>query len=96
MDEFARLPSEERIAAINEAAARRDVAPLIIEKDFWVCWTLKRLSECADIVPHITFKGGTSLSKAYSCTAYLAILEQAIDNGTLRNIPAFALRGYVG
>jgi predicted nucleotidyltransferase component of viral defense system len=36
-----------------------------MEKDFWVCWTLKRLLENSDLAQHITFKGGTSLSKAY-------------------------------
>ena len=65
MDSFARKPAEERRVFINEAASRRDVSAIIIEKDFWVCWTLKRLTEHADLAPHLTFKGGTSLSKAY-------------------------------
>jgi Nucleotidyl transferase AbiEii toxin, Type IV TA system len=65
MDEFARKPNDERLAFINEAANRRGLAPIIIEKDFWVCWTLKRLSANPDLVKHLTFKGGTSLSKAY-------------------------------
>ena len=65
MDEFARRPADDRRAYIEEAAARRDLTPIIIEKDFWVCWTLRRLVRAADLVGHITFKGGTSLSKAY-------------------------------
>ena len=65
MDEFARRPADDRLAFINEAAARRDVTPIIIEKDFWVCWTLRRLSESSALAKHLTFKGGTSLSKAY-------------------------------
>src|SRR5690606_14759850 len=32
---------------------------------FWVCWTLRRLARCAELAGHLTFKGGTSLSKAY-------------------------------
>lgn len=65
MDNFARKSAEERLAFINEAASRSDVSAIIIEKDFWVCWTLKRLTEHTDLAPHLTFKGGTSLSKAY-------------------------------
>ena len=65
MDEFARRPDAERLAFINEAAARRNLAPIIIEKDFWVCWTLRRLVQSPEVQGHFTFKGGTSLSKAY-------------------------------
>ncbi len=65
MDNFARRPDDDRLAFINEAAARRDVTPIIIEKDFWVCWTLRRLMETPGLGEHLTFKGGTSLSKAY-------------------------------
>lgn len=66
MDEFARLGAEERRAFIEESANRRDLTPIIIEKDFWVCWTLRRLTIVPDLKGHLTFKGGTSLSKAYN------------------------------
>jgi hypothetical protein len=36
-----------------------------VEKDFWVCWTLREIFSNPDIGGHITFKGGTSLSKAW-------------------------------
>jgi hypothetical protein len=65
MDEFARRPDGDRRAFIEEAATRRDLTPVIIEKDFWVCWTLRRLTTTPELKDHITFKGGTSLSKAY-------------------------------
>jgi len=65
MDEFARLPADDRRAFIQEAASRRDITPVIIEKDFWVCWTLRRLTTTPELKDQITFKGGTSLSKAY-------------------------------
>ncbi len=42
-----------------------DVDFTIIEKDFWVCWTLKSLFALLPGTPAMTFKGGTSLSKAY-------------------------------
>ncbi|MGN7931802.1 nucleotidyl transferase AbiEii/AbiGii toxin family protein [Sphingopyxis sp. J-6] len=65
MDEFARSDVANRRAFIAEAAARRDLTAIIIEKDFWVCWILRRLVACPDLVGQLTFKGGTSLSKAY-------------------------------
>lgn len=37
----------------------------IIEKDFWVVWILERLFSLSSLKDHITFKGGTSLSKVY-------------------------------
>jgi hypothetical protein len=36
-----------------------------VEKDFWVCWTLREIFEDPNLGRHITFKGGTSLSKAW-------------------------------
>ena len=36
-----------------------------MEKDFWVCWTLRELFRLPGIGEHLTFKGGTSLSKAW-------------------------------
>ena len=65
MDDFARLSPEERRAFIDETATRMDLTPIIVEKDFWVCWTLRRLTRFPDLAGHVTFKGGTSLSKAY-------------------------------
>jgi hypothetical protein len=65
MDEFARRGDSDRRAYFEEAARRRDLTPIILEKDFWVCWTLRRLVRHPDLAGHITFKGGTSLSKAY-------------------------------
>lgn len=66
MDKVARLQAADRAALFGETAAGRGVANTIIEKDFWVCWTLRRAfslppGETASLV----FKGGTSLSKAY-------------------------------
>ncbi|MBB5985640.1 nucleotidyl transferase AbiEii/AbiGii toxin family protein [Sphingobium lignivorans] len=65
MDDFAHRAAADRRAYIEEAANRLNLTPVIIEKDFWVCWTLKRLASCPDLAGQLTFKGGTSLSKAY-------------------------------
>ena len=53
------MPAADRAALFNQADA-------IIEKDFWVCWTLKRLFGIqGEDSPGLVFKGGTSLSKGY-------------------------------
>lgn len=67
MDNVARLPAQDRAALFGETGAARGMANTIVEKDFWVCWTLKRLfgvqgKDTASLV----FKGGTSLSKAFN------------------------------
>jgi hypothetical protein len=49
---------------IEEAAGRRGVSPVILEKDFWVCWLLGLLFETT-FKDAIVFKGGTSLSKVF-------------------------------
>ncbi len=65
MDKFIQLPENERKAYFRETAARVGIKPQHVEKDFWVCWTLKQLFALPQIGEHLTFKGGTSLSKAY-------------------------------
>ena len=65
MDHFALLPAGERATIFREVAARSRVSSAtIIEKDFWVCWTLQRIFSSATL-PGPLFKGGTSLSKVY-------------------------------
>lgn len=66
MDAFARLPARERrLAAIATADAKR-LQAASVDKDFWVCWTLRALFSLPGIGDRLTFKGGTSLSKAWS------------------------------
>jgi hypothetical protein len=67
MDKVARLPVDDRAALFGETGARRGVADTIIEKDFWACWSLRRLfSLPKGTSASLVFKGGTSLSKAFS------------------------------
>jgi len=53
MDNILKLSKEERIELFGETGARRGMAPAVVEKDFWVCWTLKQLFSCPDIKSHI-------------------------------------------
>jgi len=66
MDKFANEPVAIQKETFSEAAARMGVSPTIVEKDFWVCWALKRLFSLPDIGVGLIFKGGTSLSKGYN------------------------------
>lgn len=61
---FLALPAAERKVYIDEAAARRGLAPVIVEKDFWVSWLLGILFQ-SSFRDAIVFKGGTSLSKVF-------------------------------
>jgi Nucleotidyl transferase AbiEii toxin, Type IV TA system len=64
MDTFAKLAAADQKIYFDETASRRNSTSTAIEKDFWVCWCLKRLFELQD-VPELRFKGGTSLSKVF-------------------------------
>lgn len=37
---FLELPNEERQLYFEQAAARRGLSAVVLEKDFWVCWLL--------------------------------------------------------
>lgn len=65
MDAFARSSIENRRLIFEQAATARQMSPQILEKDFWVCWTLKQLFGLPAIGEHLIFKGGTSLSKVF-------------------------------
>ena len=65
MNRFILLPPERQRAIYEEAQARRGLPAQSIEKDFWVCWTLRELFAEAAWGCHLTFKGGTSLAKAW-------------------------------
>lgn len=84
MDKFATRPEQERRTILQEAASRRDLANIILEKDFWVCWTLKRLFSNPSLAPFLTFKGGTSLSKAYGL---IERFSEDIDLTIIRTAP---------
>ena len=65
MDEFAQRSAGDRADLFRAVATQRGLSAAIVEKDFWVCWTLKRLFTL-DVPPAgLLFKGGTSLSKVF-------------------------------
>lgn len=84
MDTFARQAAEERATYFQEAAARMSLPPHVIEKDFWVCWTLKRLFALESVRGNLLFKGGTSLSKVYGLIhRFSEDIDLSIHRGSL-------------
>lgn len=61
---FLQLPPEERGLYFERAALKRNLSPVILEKDFWVCWMLGVLF-ASKFREQLVFKGGTSLSKVF-------------------------------
>ena len=62
--DFLKLPSDERCLYIEQAAIQRNISPVIMEKDFFVCWLLSILFE-SEFAESLVFKGGTSQSKIF-------------------------------
>lgn len=65
MNAFLQLPAERRRLAFQQVDEAMGLQAFSVEKDFWVCWTLRELFTLPGIGEHLTFKGGTSLSKAW-------------------------------
>jgi hypothetical protein len=65
LERFTSLPVEDRREALAVAAGRLHRPVHLLEKDVWVVWTIQTLFH-ASFAEHLAFKGGTSLSKAYS------------------------------
>ena len=63
---FSELPDEVKIDFINQVAAKsnRKLPEQIIEKDWWVTQVLKAVFSLP-YAEHLSFKGGTSLSKCW-------------------------------
>jgi len=65
MRKIARLEDSERRELFRNTADKMGLNDAIVEKDFWVCFTLDYLFNRSPWKDAITFKGGTSLSKAF-------------------------------
>ena len=65
MNTFLRMAPQERRLAFQQVDAEMGLQAASVEKDFWVCWTLRELFRLPGLGSHLTFKGGTSLSKGW-------------------------------
>jgi hypothetical protein len=80
VNKIARMTAQERADVFAEAAARKDIAEAIIEKDFWVCWVLKQLFSIEALKDRLLFKGGTSLSKVFhAINRFSEDIDLAVD-----------------
>lgn len=66
MRNIAQLSESERSELFRNTASKMGLNDAIVEKDFWVCYTLDYLFHRCQWKKSITFKGGTSLSKAFN------------------------------
>jgi hypothetical protein len=65
---FLRLPVYRQLDLLDKANKRFRLPEQSIEKDVFVCLLLENVMALPDIGEHLTFKGGTSLSKAHKIT----------------------------
>lgn len=65
MVNIAQLSDGDRWELFHNTAAKMGLHDAIVEKDFWVCFTLDYLFHHSPWKDSVTFKGGTSLSKGY-------------------------------
>ena len=66
MRKIACLSDDDRRELFRNTADKMGLNDAIVEKDFWVCFTLDYLFHRCPWKDSITFKGGTSLSKAFN------------------------------
>lgn len=84
MDTILKISQRQRAELFESAALKTGMGAVILEKDFWVCWTLKELFRLPDIGEHLIFKGGTSLSKVFKIIErFSEDIDVSIDRGWL-------------
>ena len=96
--EFFKRPASEQSLIIRETASRRGILPVMVEKDFWVSWTLAVLFAHPEFGDQLVFKGGTSLSKVFGAIErfsedidlsvspeFLGIGEESVERAASRN-----------
>lgn len=79
--------------AVRATAEMMGIAPEFVEKDYWICQILQRLSRHSDS-NRIIWKGGTSLSKAYSLVKRFssdvdfAVISEGLSQNQLKQLLA--------
>jgi hypothetical protein len=84
MDTVLQLSPRQRVELFEQTTQATGMAAVILEKDFWVCWTLKELFALPVMGEHLIFKGGTSLSKVFKIIErFSEDIDVSIDRGFL-------------
>jgi hypothetical protein len=65
MDDIVKLSPKDRSDLFTETAGRMHITNAVVEKDFWVVWSLAKLFSDDHLSQILMFKGGTSLSKVF-------------------------------
>jgi hypothetical protein len=80
VNKVARMTKRDRADLFAETAEKRGLSEAVVEKDFWVCWTLKQLFAIDALRDRLLFKGGTSLSKIYhAINRFSEDIDLAVD-----------------
>lgn len=87
MESILRLTPSQRSELYKAASQKLGIGEVILEKDFWVCWTLRELFALPGVGEHLIFKGGTSLSKVWRA---IARFSEDIDVSLSREWLGFA------
>jgi hypothetical protein len=64
MEKWLQVSDEDKVQVYNEIATQTGLTPSAVEKDWWVTQAIALIFK-TDLAPHLVFKGGTSLSKAW-------------------------------
>lgn len=88
-----RLHEDKRLFsdAVRITSQTLGIAPEFVEKDYWICQILWRLSQNKD-ADRLVWKGGTSLSKAYgliqrfSSDVDIAVLSEGLSQNQLKRL----------
>ena len=84
MDSVLQLTPRQRGELFTAAAQKSGIDVAVLEKDFWVCWTLKELFGLPVLGRHLIFKGGTSLSKVFKIiNRFSEDIDVSMDRGFL-------------
>ncbi|MEA3512765.1 MAG: nucleotidyl transferase AbiEii/AbiGii toxin family protein [Campylobacterota bacterium] len=78
MNKVAHLSANERNELFQETATLMNTTNAIVEKDFWVVWTLNKLFSDDRLNKILMFKGGTSLSKVFNLIGRFSINDTLI------------------
>ena len=83
---FGNLPGDDRKMLLEQLRMRTGIEEFVLEKDWWVTQVLRALFELP-YAQHLSFKGGTSLSK---CWGVIDRFSEDIDIGIAREFLGFS------
>ena len=94
MRNVANLSPNEKNELFSETARMMQTTEAIVEKDFWVVWTLDRLFADDRLNTILMFKGGTSLSKVFNLIGrFSEDIDLILDWNLVTDEDPFADRG---